>query len=202
MWVPNRTNVFSRIYHWNKRNINEPQGTTLYQRIGTTRNSSRPGVLPWFRKCLVKIHRKLGKKCESKFKLLGKIAKEFQWTGEIDVSFNIVKKAFEDGRILRLFDKTLKTLIESDVSDTVTSTFLSWKSPKNEKIVLRPIRFLAKQISPAECNYSIWDKKLLTLVKVFEEWHDYLHGFHVTILTDHNNLQQFMSKKYLNRHRA
>lgn len=36
--------------------------------------------------------------------------------------------------------------------------------------VLRLVVYFSKKISPAECNYMIYDKKLLAIIKRFETW--------------------------------
>ena len=35
--------------------------------------------------------------------------------------------------------------------------------------VLRPVAFLSKKMTPQECNYEIYDKELLAIVRAFEE---------------------------------
>jgi hypothetical protein len=59
-------------------------------------------------------------------------------------------------------------------------------------------------MSPAECNYEIYDKELLAIVRAFEEWRPELAGTEepIKILTDHKNLAYFMSTKQLNRRQA
>ena len=36
--------------------------------------------------------------------------------------------------------------------------------------VLKPVAFFSKKMCPQECNYDIYDKELLAIVKSFEEW--------------------------------
>ena len=40
--------------------------------------------------------------------------------------------------------------------------------------VLRPVAFFFKKHSPAECNYEIYDKELLAIMRSFEEWRPHL----------------------------
>ena len=70
--------------------------------------------------------------------------------------------------------------------------------------ILHPVGFFLKKHSPAECNYEIYDKELLAIVRAFEEWRPELEGAKSTIkvLTDHRNLEYFMTSKLLNRRQA
>ncbi len=36
--------------------------------------------------------------------------------------------------------------------------------------MLRPVVFISRKMIVHECNYEIYDKELLAIVKVFEEW--------------------------------
>ena len=59
-------------------------------------------------------------------------------------------------------------------------------------------------MSSAECNYEIYDKEMLAIVQAFRDWRHYLEGIHFTVqvLTDHKNLEHFMTTKQLNRRQA
>ena len=80
-------------------------------------------------------------------------------------------------------------------SDTVVGGVISQKFPEDDKMVLHPIAYYSKKLSPAECNYGIGEKELLAIVMSFEEWHQHLEGISVKVLTDHTNLKNFMNKK-------
>ena len=45
-----------------------------------------------------------------------------------------------------------------------------------------------------ECNYKIYNKELLIIVKTFEEWHSETHGItdSVIMLIDYKNLEYFI----------
>ena len=51
----------------------------------------------------------------------------------------------------------------------------------------------------AETRYKTYDGELLAIIEGFKIWRHYLEGskHEVFILTDHNNLRQFMDKKSL-----
>ena len=56
--------------------------------------------------------------------------------------------------------------METDASDFVVVEVLSQMHGK----VLKPIAYFLKKMTPAECNYMIYDKELLAIVKSFETW--------------------------------
>ena len=58
--------------------------------------------------------------------------------------------------------------------------------------------FLRKMI-PAKTKYKTYDIELLAIVKAFKTWRHYLKDckYKVLVLTDHNNLCQFIDAKSL-----
>ena len=72
--------------------------------------------------------------------------------------------------------------------------------------VLKPVAYFSKKMTPAECNYMIYDKELLAIVKSFETWRPELASVSpdqpVKVLTDHQNLEHFITTKQLNRRQA
>ena len=74
-------------------------------------------------------------------------------------------------------------------------------SQLDSKEQLRSITFYLKKITSAELNYKIYNKELLTIVAVFEEWKIYLKKFiySMKILIDHKNLLYFTIIKKLNK---
>jgi hypothetical protein len=63
---------------------------------------------------------------------------------------------------------------------------------------LRPYAFYSKKMSPAECNYPIYDKEMLAIVRCLEEWDAELRSVPTfTIRSDHKNLEYFMSVRKL-----
>ena len=57
---------------------------------------------------------------------------------------------------------------------------------------------------PAECNYEIYDKELLTIIRCLEHWRPELKATElpIEIFTDHKALEHFMSSKELTRHQV
>jgi hypothetical protein len=77
-------------------------------------------------------------------------------------------------------------------------------SQYDEEGILRPIAFFSKKHSAVECNYEIYDKELLAIIRCLEEWRPELEGTEspIRILSDHRNLEYFMTTKMLNRRQA
>ena len=88
--------------------------------------------------------------------------------------------------------------METDTSDYISAGVLS---QHDDDGILHPVAFYSKKHSPAECNYEIYDKELMAIVRAFEEWRPHLEGMEhpIQVLSNHKNLEYFMSTKLLNR---
>jgi hypothetical protein len=147
---------------------------------------------------------KYSQKCELLYSLTRK-DNAFSWTPEHTRIFDTLKEAFCTAPILRHFNPALETLVESDASDFAAAGVLSQRFPEPDgSVVLHPVAYYSRKLTPAECNYGIGDKELLAIVVACEEWRPHLIGTKdpILVLTDHNNLQGFLTKKLLNRRQA
>ena len=79
-------------------------------------------------------------------------------------------------------------------------------SQKHNNGMLKPVTFRSKEMFSTECNYEIYDKKLLVIIRVFKEWRPELARILIEnpiyMIIDHKNLKYFMSTKDLNRRQA
>lgn len=125
----------------------------------------------------------------------------FRWNEECEHAFQRLKSAFVDAPVLMPFDWAKEVILETDASDYVSAGVLS---QYDDDGILRPVAFFSKKHTPAECNYEIYDKELLAIIRCFEEWRPELEGCElpVRILTDHRNLEYFTTTKQLNRRQA
>jgi hypothetical protein len=147
---------------------------------------------------------KYSQKCELLYSLTRK-DNAFSWTPEHTRIFDALKEAFCTAPILRHFNPALETLVESDASDFAAAGVLSQRFPEPDgSLVLHPVAYYSRKLTPAECNYGIGYKELLAIVVAFEEWRPHLIGTSdpIMVLTDHNNLQGFLTKKLRNRRQA
>jgi hypothetical protein len=100
--------------------------------------------------------------------------------------------------VLSYFSSELKTFLESDSFDYVSIDVLSQK--ENDDLI-KSITYFSKILSSAECNYEIYDKKLLAIIRCFEQWRVELQSIEsfTNVLIDHKSLEYFMIIKKLNR---
>ena len=122
----------------------------------------------------------------------------FDWSPECEAAFNTLKTAFTTAPVLHHFDHDREVIVETDASDFVSAGVLSQYGDDG---ILHPVAFYSKKHSPAECNYEIYNKELMAIIRAFEEWRPELKGalFPIQVLSDHKNLEYFMSTKLLNR---
>ena len=92
-------------------------------------------------------------------------------------------------------------MVQVDASDLVVGGELSQPDAHG---VWKPVAFFSTKMDPAECNYEIYDKELLAIIRAFEEWRPELEGAEdpVSVVTDHKNLVHFMTAKQLSRRQA
>ena len=126
---------------------------------------------------------------------------KFLWTDKCQQAFDTMKRTFTSDVVLLHFDPDKPIIVETDASDYISAGILS-QYDKNS--VLRPIAYFSKKHNPAECNYEIYDKELMAIVRAFEEWRPELEGsaHPINVITDHKNLEYFTSSKQLSRRQA
>lgn len=125
----------------------------------------------------------------------------WEWTEACQNAFEQLKVQVTSAPVLLHFDPVKPAYLETDSSDYVTGGVLS---QEDEEGVLHPVAFYSHKMIPAECNYEIYDKELLAIVKAFENWRPELEGSSVPvkILTDHRGLEYFQTKRTLTRRQA
>jgi hypothetical protein len=122
----------------------------------------------------------------------------FEWTPKAQTAFNPLRKSHHSRSHSHPFRPGKEITVETDASDHVSASLLS---QYDDNGTLRPVAYFSKKHSPAECNYEIYDKELLTIIRSFEEWRPELEGaaHPIAVISDHENLEYFMSTKQLNR---
>ena len=102
------------------------------------------------------------------------LKKEVKWDFDAaaETAFTKIKSSFTDAGMLKHFDPSLPTIIETDASDYAISGILSQYHEKR----LYPVAFMSRKMNPAERNYEIHDKELLAIVNCIKIWRHYLEG--------------------------
>lgn len=119
----------------------------------------------------------------------------FHWSPEAESAFQKLKKMFVSAPALGQFDYDKPTRIETDSSGWCTGGTLQ---QLNDDGLWIPCAFFSKKNNPAECNYNIYDKEMLAIIRCLEEWDAELRGVKkFDIYTDHKNLEYFMSARKL-----
>jgi hypothetical protein len=122
----------------------------------------------------------------------------FSWLKDCQTAFDELKKRVTETSILSYFSLELETYLKSDSSNYVSVEILSQKEDDDQ---IRSIAYFSKTLFFAECNYEIYDKKLLAIIRCFEQWRVELQSVKTftNVLIDHKSLKYFMIIKKLNR---
>jgi hypothetical protein len=119
------------------------------------------------------------------------------WEAEQQLAFETMVMAFKTAPAVRHFDHEIEVIIETGASDYVSAGVLSqW----DDDGALHPVAYYSKKHSPAECNFDIYDKELMAIIKALQEWRPECEGdeYPLQLITDHKNLEYFMTKNLLN----
>jgi hypothetical protein len=121
------------------------------------------------------------------------------WSMEQQMAFDTLKATLTSAPVLAYFDMDRDIIVETDASNYVSAGVLSQYDDDN---VLYPMAYFSKKHSPVECNYKIYNKELMAIVRAFEEWRPVLQSIinPIHVLSDHKDLEYFMITKLLNRH--
>ena len=125
----------------------------------------------------------------------GQKGEPFQMTGEAVKAFETFKLLFTTTPVLAQFDPDRETRVETDSSGYCSGATLSQKDDEGS---FRPVAYISKKYTPAECNYEIHDKEMLAIIHALKAWDSELRSvgrFH--IITNHKNLEYFIGIRRL-----
>ena len=126
------------------------------------------------------------------------------FTGLTDAAkraFEELKLAFTTTPVLQHFNPMIPSTLITDASDFAFTSILL--QPDNENL-LHLVSYYSQKLTPAKINYKIHDKELLAIVDSFRDMRSWLIGspHPITVLSDHKNLEYFMTSCVLNCHQA
>ena len=121
----------------------------------------------------------------------------FDFIKECNASFKKLKDRLCTAPILCHYDPKLECMLETDASDGVVAAVLLQLYLDSKQY---PISYFLKTMAPAELNYLIYNKEMLTIVRALRQWRAELSGTStaIKVLTDHRSSEYFISSKILN----
>ena len=151
--------------------------------------STRILTMLWSRYMLKNINTKM----KSKYTRVSRLVSSRDWPHEQISSLESWQES-----ILHYYDLENECQVEYDVFDRMIEDVL-FQNDKNS--IWRFVNYFFNKMILAKCNYEIYDKKLLTIVRVFEEWRLELKDFKfsIEVISNHKNLKYFMFFKSFNR---
>ena len=125
----------------------------------------------------------------------------WSWDHSCNNAFTALKDVFTSQPVLHLPDLSAPFTISTDTSKHASGGVLLQRDINNE---WRPCAYLSQTFGPAECNYDIYDRELLAIMRALDAWHHYLLGSPTTVevFTDHKNLTYFHQPHNLNHQQA
>ncbi|XP_044714419.1 uncharacterized protein HRG_12017 [Hirsutella rhossiliensis] len=115
------------------------------------------------------------------------------------MAFQTLKTLFTNAPILTQWDFERPTFVEADCSGWALGGTLTQEVDGQRK----PVALHSQKLSPAERNYPIHDKEMLAIIRCLEQWSAELRSCdNFVILTDHKNLEYFMTRQQLSERQA
>jgi len=119
---------------------------------------------------------------------------DFKWGNSQENAFQELKKCLTEAPLLVLPDFTKTFEVECDASGIGIGGVLMQQG--------KPVAYFSEKLGGAQLNYSLYDKELLSLVRVLETWQHYLWPKEFVILSDHEALKYLKGQAKLNRRHA
>ncbi len=125
----------------------------------------------------------------------------FEWIEICQKIFEELKQQITTAFILKHFDSIREAILKTNFLNYVNNEVLSQYDDEN---ILHSVIFYSKNMIFAECNYEIYDKKLLIIICCLKHWRLELKCINILIkiFIDHLNLKYFMFIKKLTRQQA
>ncbi len=120
----------------------------------------------------------------------------FEWTEIYQMIFEELKQQMTTALVLKHFDLIREVILKTNFSNYVNNEVLS---QYDDEDILHSMIFYSKNMIFAECNYKIYDKKLLIIICCLKHWCFELKctDILIKIFINHLNLKYFMMIKEL-----
>ena len=115
----------------------------------------------------------------------------WQWEEKEQSAFDILKHKFTSYPVLRNPDPERRYILDTDASAFAVGAALQQDFEDGR----HPITYFSKSLLPAERNYDIYDRELLSIIYALKANRHLLLGakYPILIRSDHNNLKYFKS---------
>lgn len=89
---------------------------------------------------------------------------------------------------------TLRLELVSWIRDWILWSWHWWCPPTRWYRNWKPVTFCSRKMSSTELNYEIWNKEILAILQIFEEWRPELEGHQnpLQVITNRKVLEYFM----------
>ena len=104
----------------------------------------------------------------------------FKWTEECQTAFDSMKALISKETLLTYPDFNKEFEIHTDASKFQLGACISQDG--------KPIAFYSRKLNPAQQNYTVTEKELLSIVETLKEFRNILLGQKILVHTDHQNL--------------
>ena len=148
---------------------------------------------------LINFYRRFIRDFSKKIKTLTRMIKKFvkfEWIAKIEKVFNFLKKTMTKTFIFRHYDRIKQIILKIDFSNYVNAKVLS---QYDDEKVLHLVVFYNRNMISVECNYEIYDKKLLIIIRCLKHWRSKFKNIEksIKIFIDYKSLKIFMISKKL-----
>ncbi len=106
----------------------------------------------------------------------------FQWHDGQEMSFQELKRAFTNVLVLAFPYYSAPFVLYTVTSGTGIATVLMQQDGRGKN---RVIAYASRTFNSTECNYSVTDQQTLAVVWALKHYCGLIHGYPVTVFTDH-----------------
>ena len=107
--------------------------------------------------------------------------KKFHWDPCHQTAFDEIKKVISQEVTLNYPDFSKTFEIFTDASDYQLGAVIMQAG--------KPLAFYSRKLNKAQCNYTVTEKELLSVVETLKEFRGILLGHEIIVYTDHKNLE-------------